>query len=194
MGEPLRWKGSPHKLRIHVLPEVIALRRWFLWEINGIVSQELLLWWGLFLLLADKSNQWWLDSITNFCLHFTYIETLWKLSNLSNEAWNHPMEMFCSRHTFFLWPCMVLCEALQWNISHKMALVHLKVPYYHTLTLSSNDICKKWSGSSDSFTVLKSQVDLTVSCSNQDSLEIGTNVAHHLESSATLVKFLSSRH
>ena len=44
--------------------------------------------------------------ITSFLSHSTYIETLW------NEAWNDPMEMFCSRHTFFLWPYMVSCGVL----------------------------------------------------------------------------------
>ena len=37
--------------------------------------------------------------ITSLCGHLTYIETLWKLWN---EAWIDPMEMFCSRHTFFM--------------------------------------------------------------------------------------------
>ena len=41
--------------------------------------------------------------ITSFWRHFTYIETLWKLWN---EAWNDPMEMVFSRHTFSLWPHM----------------------------------------------------------------------------------------
>ena len=36
----------------------------------------------------------------------------------------------CFRHTF-LWPYMVSWGALQRNFSHKMMLVHLKVPYYH---------------------------------------------------------------
>ena len=49
--------------------------------------------------------------ITSFCGHFTYIETLWKLWT---EAWNDPMEMFCSRQ-IFLWLYMVSCGALQWN-------------------------------------------------------------------------------
>ena len=43
--------------------------------------------------------------ITSFCGHFTYTETLWKLWN---EAWNDTMEIFCFRHTFFLWPYMNL--------------------------------------------------------------------------------------
>ena len=38
-----------------------------------------------------------------------------------NEAWPYsiqsdPLEMFCFRHTFSLWPYMVSCGALQWNI------------------------------------------------------------------------------
>ena len=37
-----------------------------------------------------------------------------------------------------LWPYMVLCGALQFDFSHKMMLVHLKVPYYSTLTLSGS--------------------------------------------------------
>ena len=52
--------------------------------------------------------------ITGFCGHFTYIETLWKLSK---EAWNDPKEMFCSIHTFFLWPYMVSWGTLQWKFS-----------------------------------------------------------------------------
>ena len=43
------------------------------------------------------------DFITSFCGHLTYIEILWKLWN---EEWIDPMEVFCSRHTFFLWPYM----------------------------------------------------------------------------------------
>ena len=50
--------------------------------------------------------------ITSICGHFTYIETLWKLWN---DVWNDPMEMFCFRHTFFLWPHMVSCGDLEWN-------------------------------------------------------------------------------
>ena len=46
--------------------------------------------------------------------------------------------MLCSRHTFFLWPYMVSCGTLQWNFSHKIMLLHLKVPYYRALPLSSN--------------------------------------------------------
>ena len=96
--------------------------------------------WQLFpiyfhLKLHKNTNNANFVSITSFCRHLTYRETIWKLWN---EAWNGPMEMFCSRHTFYLWPYMVSCGALQWNFSHKMTLVHLKVPYYHALTLSSN--------------------------------------------------------
>ena len=48
------------------------------------------------------------------------------------------MEMFCSRHTFFLLLYMVLCGALYWNFLHKMMMVYLKVPYYRALALCSN--------------------------------------------------------
>ena len=50
---------------------------------------------------SDKS----LKHITSFCGHLTCIETLW---NLWSEARIDPMEMFCFRHTFFLWPYMDL--------------------------------------------------------------------------------------
>ena len=45
------------------------------------------------------------DIITSFCGHLMYVETLWKFWN---EAWIDPIEMFCSRYTFFLWPYMDL--------------------------------------------------------------------------------------
>ena len=50
----------------------------------------------------------------------------------------YPIEKFCSRHTFFLWPYKVSYGALQWNFENKMMLICLKVPYYRYVTLSSN--------------------------------------------------------
>ena len=40
---------------------------------------------------------------------------------------------------FYCYTYMVSCGALQWNFEHKMTLIYLKVPYYHNITLSSND-------------------------------------------------------
>ena len=84
--------------------------------------------------ISNDSDFGFIMVFTRFCGHFTYVESLWKLWN---EVWIGPMEMFCSRHIFFFWP-YVLCGALQRKFSHKMTLVHLKVPYCRTLTLSSN--------------------------------------------------------
>ena len=52
------------------------------------------------------------------------------------------------KHEMTQWKCFVPDKpsfwdhiwSLQGNFSHKMTLVHLKVPYYHALTLSSNDL------------------------------------------------------
>ena len=50
----------------------------------------------------NMGHKWF---ITYFCGHFTYIETLWKVMKWSMKwpysiQWG-PVEMFCSRHTFF---------------------------------------------------------------------------------------------
>ena len=43
-------------------------------------------------------------------LAFVGISRIWKLWN---GAWNDPIEIFCYRHTFLLWPYMVSCGALR---------------------------------------------------------------------------------
>ena len=50
------------------------------------------------MLEALKVLDYW-EGITSLCGHLTYMETLWKLWN---EGRIDPMEMFCSRHHFFL--------------------------------------------------------------------------------------------
>ena len=50
---------------------------------------------------TGDSHKFGSELITSLYVDFTYIETLWKVVKWSMK-W--PMEMFCSRHTFFLWP------------------------------------------------------------------------------------------
>ena len=72
------------------------------------------------------------DFITSFCGHLTYIEILWKLWN---EEWIDPMEVFCSRHTFFLWPYMTTKKTLMafkyGNNSRQHVSFLARVHYYH---------------------------------------------------------------
>ena len=61
-----------------------------------------------------------------------YIETLW------NEAWNDPMGNVLSRHTFFLWPYMVLRWALQWPLNIRWCWCIPMCHWLRDITLSSN--------------------------------------------------------
>ena len=75
--------------------------------------------------------------LVSFSGYFTHLETLWKVVKWSMkwpkwECFVPDTPSFC-HHMY-----MVMCGALQWNFSHKMMLVHLKVPYYRAFTLSSN--------------------------------------------------------
>ena len=48
------------------------------------------------------------------------------------------MEMFCSKHTWLFVTMYGLVYSSSVNFSHNMTLVHLKIPYFRALTLSSN--------------------------------------------------------
>ena len=51
--------------------------------------------------------------------------------------WPNGNALFQTHLLFHIWSCVELV----WNFSHKMTLANLKVPFYRTLTLSSN-VCK----------------------------------------------------
>ena len=49
------------------------------------------------------------------------------------------MEMFLSRHTFFLWPYMVSCGALQWPLNIRWCWCTPMCHWLRDITLSSDD-------------------------------------------------------
>ena len=91
-----------------------------------------------------KSYLWQIN--TNFCGHFIYIKTLWKVLKL-NMKWPNSIqwdgiEMFCSRHTF-LWPYMVSCRALQRNIRWGWSIWKSSITTHPTLSSNGTGIFSK---------------------------------------------------
>ena len=78
--------------------------------------------------------------ITSFCGHLMYIETLWKVVKWSMK-WPYSIqrdliEMFCSRHTFSLWPYMVIRSSVKIRWCSCGPMCH----WLRDTTLSSNVI------------------------------------------------------
>ena len=71
-------------------------------------------------------------AITSFCWHFTYMETLWKVVKWSIKWQWDPIEMFGSRHTFFLWPYGPMWSSsvklLTWDDAGQFESPHLPRP------------------------------------------------------------------
>ena len=60
------------------------------------------------------------------------------IRNIMKWSMKWPNGNFLSRHTFFLWPYMVSCGALQWSLNIRWCWCTAMCHWLHDITLSSN--------------------------------------------------------
>ena len=71
------------------------------------------------------------------------VVVIWHIRNIMKWSMKWPNGNVLSRHTFYLWPYMVSCEAHQWSLNIRWRWCTPMCHWLHDITLSSNARLKK---------------------------------------------------